>query len=127
MPLFFILSGWLLGAQVIADSLSPQFLRRFWLRRFLRIYPAVWAELLVLLLVAGAIPGLITQAGYDTLPFQLLLWVNLSPVMVQPLNGVRWTLPVELGFSMNFLPGVLSSWTKRRLFWCGAVLLFGLM
>lgn len=81
----------------------------------------------MLLLVAGAIPGLITQAGYDTLPFQLLLWVNLSPVMVQPLNGVRWTLPVELGFSMNFLPGVLSSWTKRRLFWCGAVLLFGLM
>ena len=69
VPLFFILSGWLLGAQVIAANLSPQFLRRFWLRRFLRIYPAVWAELLVLLLVAGAIPGLITQASYDTLPF----------------------------------------------------------
>ena len=63
VPLFFILSGWLLGAQVLANEPSPQFLRRFWLRRFLRIYPAVWAELLVLLLVAGAIPGLITQAG----------------------------------------------------------------
>lgn len=191
VPLFFILSGWLLGAQVIAGSLSPQFLRRFWLRRFLRIYPAVWAELLVLLLVAGAIPGLITQAGYDTLPFQFLLWVNLPPVMAQPLNGVWWTLPVELGFylilpllglvsrwvdwrvmllsallitlswrswiflsanvdsyvvtlpvldsligvlftfmlgfSMNFLPTVLSIRARRRLFWCGAVLLVGLM
>ena len=60
VPLFFILSGWLLGAQVVANEPLPQFLRRFWLRRFLRIYPAVWAELLVLLLVAGAIPGLIT-------------------------------------------------------------------
>ena len=98
VPLFFILSGWLLGAQVIANVPSPQFLRRFWLRRFLRIYPAVWAELAVLLLVAGAIPGLITQAGYDTLPFQFLLWVNLPPVMVEPLNLVWWTLPVELGF-----------------------------
>ncbi|MDG2442630.1 MAG: acyltransferase [Luminiphilus sp.] len=191
VPLFFILSGWLLGAQVIAGSLSPQFLRRFWLRRFLRIYPAVWAELLVLLLVAGAIPGLITQAGYDTLPFQFLLWVNLPPVMVQPLNLVWWTLPVELsfylilpllglmsrlvdwrvmllsallitlswrswiflsanvdsyvltlpvldsligvlftfmlGFSMNFLPTVLSIRARRRLFWCSAVLLLGLM
>jgi len=191
VPLFFILSGWLLGSQVVANEPSPQFLRRFWLRRFLRIYPAVWAELLVLLLVAGAIPGLITQAGYDTLPFQFLLWVNLPPVMVEPLNLVWWTLPVELGFylilpllglisrsvdwrvmllsallitlswrswvflganvdnymvtlpvldsligvlftfmlgfSMNFLPGVLSIWARRRLFWCGAVLLLGLM
>ena len=191
VPLFFILSGWLLGAQVIANGSSTQFLRRFWLRRFLRIYPAVWAELLVLLLVAGAIPGLITQAGYDTLPFQFLLWVNLPPVMVEPLNLVWWTLPVELGFyailpllglisrsvdwrvmllsallitlswrswiflsanvdtylvtlpvldsligvlftfmlgfSMNFLPGVLPIWARRRLCGCGVVLLLGLM
>jgi peptidoglycan/LPS O-acetylase OafA/YrhL len=125
------------------------------------------------------------------LPFQFLLWVNLPPVMVEPLNLVWWTLPVELGFylilpllglisrtvdwrvmllsallitlswrswvflsanvdtylvtlpvldsligvlftfmlgfSMNFLPGVLSIWARRRLFWCGAALLLGLM
>jgi peptidoglycan/LPS O-acetylase OafA/YrhL len=109
VPSFFILSGWLLGAQVIAGSLSPQFLRRFWLRRVLRIYPEVWAELLVLLLVAGAIPGLVPQASYDTLPFQFILWANLPPVMVQPLNGVWWTLPVELGFYLILpLLGMMS-------------------
>ena len=145
----------------------------------------------MLLLVAAAIPGLITQSGYDTLPFQFLLWVNLPPVMVEPLNLVWWTLPVELGFylilpllglmsrfvdwrvmlisallitlswrswvflsanvdtymmtlpvldsligvlftfmlgfSMNFLPTTLSIQSRRRLFWCGAVLLLALM
>ena len=124
VPLFFILSGWLLGAQVIVGNLSPQFLRRFWLRRFLRIYPAVWAELLVLLLVAGAIPGLITQAGYDTLPFQFLLWVNLPPVMVEPLNLVWWTLPVELGFYLILpLLGLMSRLVDWRVMLLSALLI----
>ena len=124
VPLFFILSGWLLGAQVIVGNLSPQFLRRFWVRRFLRIYPAVWAELLVLLLVAGAIPGLITQAGFDTLPFQFLLWVNLPPVMVEPLNLVWWTLPVELGFYLILpLLGLMSRFVDWRVMLLSALLI----
>lgn len=124
VPLFFILSGWLLGAQVIVGNLSPQFLRRFWLRRFLRIYPAVWAELLVLLLVAGSIPGLITQAGFDTLPFQFLLWVNLPPLMVEPLNLVWWTLPVELGFYLLLpLLGLMSRLVDWRAMLLSALLI----
>ncbi|MDE0930243.1 MAG: acyltransferase [Halioglobus sp.] len=114
VPLFFILSGWLLGSQVISTQLSLRFLKRFWARRFLRIYPAVWAELAVLLIVAGAIPGLITQAGYDTLLLQFLLWINLPPMMAAPINGVWWTLPVELGFYLVLpLIGIVC----RRLDW----------
>ena len=109
VPLFFILSGWLLGAQVIASSNASFSLRRFWLRRVLRIYPAVWFELAVLLLLAGLIPGLITPAAYETLPLQVLLWVNLPPVMAEPLNLVWWTLPVELGFYLILpLLGLIS-------------------
>jgi peptidoglycan/LPS O-acetylase OafA/YrhL len=109
VPLFFILSGWLLGAQVIVSSSAPFPLRYFWLRRVLRIYPAVWFELLVLLLLAGLIPGLITPAAYDTLPLQFLLWVNLPPAMAEPLNLVWWTLPVELSFYLILpLLGVIS-------------------
>lgn len=98
VPLFFVLSGYLLGGQVVHANLDTRFLKRFWLRRFLRIYPAVWAELLILLLLGTVISGLISKQGMDTLPLQFLLWVNLPPFMAQPINGVWWTLPVELGF-----------------------------
>ena len=79
VPLFFILSGWLLGGQVIRADITAGYLRHFWTRRFLRIYPAVWAELLVLLLLARSIPGLIDAASYNTLHLQFLLWLNLPP------------------------------------------------
>lgn len=98
VPLFFVLSGYLLGAQVIDTELSARFLKRFWLRRAVRIYPAVWAELLVLLLLGTIIAGLITNEGMETLPLQFLLWVNLPPAMATPINLVWWTLPVELSF-----------------------------
>lgn len=114
VPLFFILSGWLLGGQVVLRDLSLSYLRRFWTRRFLRIYPAVWAELVVLLLLAGLIPGLITQASYDTLHLQFLLWLNLPPFMATPMNLVWWTLPVELGFYM-LLPFI--AWFAGRVGW----------
>ena len=114
VPLFFILSGWLLGGQVIRADITGAYLRRFWTRRFLRIYPAVWAELLILLLIAGSIPGLINQASYDTLHLQFLLWLNLPPFMAAPLNGVWWTLPVELGFYL-LLP--LLGWCVGFINW----------
>lgn len=114
VPLFFILSGWLLGGQVIRADITPGYLRQFWTRRFLRIYPAVWAELLILLLIAGSIPGLVNQASYDTLHLQFLLWLNLPPFMAAPLNGVWWTLPVELGFYL-LLP--LLGWCAGFINW----------
>lgn len=114
VPLFFILSGWLLGAQVTQTAITPHYLRQFWTRRFLRIYPAVWAELIILLLIAGSIPGLIHQESYDTLHLQFLLWLNLPPFMASPINGVWWTLPVELGFYL-LLP--LLGWLVSFISW----------
>ena len=114
VPLFFVLSGLLLGAQVAQADLSGAFLTRFWRRRFFRIYPAVWLQLIVLLIVATFLPGLISQASYQTLWLQVLLWVNLPPAMASPLNGVWWTLPVELGFYV-LLP--LVGWASQRVGW----------
>lgn len=98
VPLFFVLSGYLLGQQVIGAHINAAFLGRFWARRALRIYPAVWAELLVLLLIAVWLPGFVSKEGMDTLPLQFLLWINLPPAMATPINLVWWTLPVELCF-----------------------------
>ncbi|MDG2443474.1 MAG: acyltransferase [Luminiphilus sp.] len=124
VPLFFILSGWLLGGQVVTHTNSSSFLRRFWLRRLLRIYPAVWFELLLLLLLATLIPGLIAPAAYDTLPLQFLLWVNLPPAMAEPLNLVWWTLPVELSFYFILpLLGMISRIVDWRVMLLGALLI----
>ncbi len=52
VPLFFILSGYLLTAQLIARELKPQVAYRFWLRRAMRIYPAFWLQLVALVAIA---------------------------------------------------------------------------
>ena len=44
VPLFFVLSGYLLGGQVIHAQLDVSFLKRFWLRRFLRISHHCWRQ-----------------------------------------------------------------------------------
>lgn len=110
VPLFFILSGWLLGGQVLSNKNSTRFAVRFWLRRLLRIYPAVWAELLILACLGVVIDGLISSANRETMHLQFLLWINLPPQMAQPLNLVWWTLPVELSFYLLLpLVGRLAS------------------
>ncbi|MEL0007718.1 MAG: acyltransferase [Luminiphilus sp.] len=122
VPLFFVLSGYLLGAQVIESRLSAEFLRKFWLRRLVRIYPAVWAELIILLLLSTVIAGLISDKGMETLPLQFMLWVNLPPVMATPINLVWWTLPVELSFyALLPLLGLLVRYMGWRLLLCVAI------
>ena len=122
VPLFFVLSGYLLGAQVIDSELSTKFLKRFWLRRVVRIYPAVWAELIVLLLLGTVVTGLVTNQGMETLPLQFLLWVNLPPAMATPINLVWWTLPVELGlYALLPLLGLLVRIIGWRWLLCLAV------
>lgn len=123
VPLFFVLSGWLLGGQVIDHAITFSFLKRFWLRRFLRIYPAVWVELVVILAVAMVVPGLVNPESYDNLALQFLLWLNLPPVMATPLNGVWWTLPVELGFYLCLpLVGVATAWCRWPILLGGSLL-----
>jgi peptidoglycan/LPS O-acetylase OafA/YrhL len=56
----------------------------------------VWLQLAVLVVLP--LPGLLPGWDVTTLVLNALLWVNLPPWMTPPLNGVWWTLPVELGF-----------------------------
>ena len=114
VPLFFVLSGYLLGSKVIDQRLNRAFITRFWRRRLLRIYPAVWFHLLVLLALAPHIAGLVKPEMWDSLGLQFLLWINMPPQMQAPISNVLWTLPIELSFYL-LLPflGAIS----RRVQW----------
>ena len=114
VPLFFVLSGYILGAQVIRQELTPELVARFWRRRFFRIYPAVWFHLIWLLLASLYVPRLVAPDMWATLHWQFLLWINMPPTMQAPISNVMWTLPIELSFYL-VLPFI--GFLTRRIGW----------
>ncbi len=112
--LFFVLSGYLLASQMRTRTLEWPYLRQFWLRRVIRIYPAYWLQLFILLAVANLLLGLPERVGGWEVVRHVLLWINLPPWMTKPINGVWWTLPIELSFYL-VLP--LLVFMARRIGW----------
>ncbi|WP_041523954.1 acyltransferase family protein [Gilvimarinus agarilyticus] len=98
VPLFFVLSGYLLGGQLKHQQLTGATLIHFWRRRFMRIYPAVWLQLTILALISYWLPSLLPSTSTPELIRNALLWINMPPWMTKPINGVWWTLPIELSF-----------------------------
>jgi len=98
VSLFFVLSGYLLTAHWLDRDMTFQALAHFYKRRIVRIYPAAWLQLIVLIVLAAIWPALFEQATWLKWLLNAVLWVNLPPWFEAPLNGVWWTLPVELMF-----------------------------
>lgn len=111
VPLFFVLSGYLLTAQLLHRPFTKEELSRFWRRRILRIYPAVWLQILLLIIISPFVLGLPSFAWSANTVSNFFLYVNLPPNFATPVNGVWWTLPVELSFYL-LLPGLV--WLERR-------------
>jgi peptidoglycan/LPS O-acetylase OafA/YrhL len=102
---FFIVSGMVIPHSLTREAADP--IRRFAVRRFLRLYPAYWLSALL------ALAGLYLMEGKDW-PGPFFLWrgdgepvlptfaVNLSMLQqfvgIPNLIGVYWTLQVELIF-----------------------------
>lgn len=97
VTLFFVLSGYLLAAQWVQPPTRPGAVWQFWWRRARRIYPAVWAQCVVLAVLGLWLGG---RWSHDLGAWLLnaSLWLHLPPFHAVPINGVWWTLPVELGF-----------------------------
>lgn len=112
VALFFALSGFLLGGQWLARP--EQSFSTYALRRAARIYPAAWLQLAVLAVLLPWLPaGLFPVGGGAAWWFgQISLGFDLPPLFVRPLNGVWWTLPVELSFYL-ILPALC--WLLRRI------------
>ena len=126
VPIFFVVSGFLVSASY---ERAPSLKAYAWFR-FLRIYPALWVCLFVSML-AAAIIGDVSFVNRDA-----LTWVLAQITIVQfynpdflrgygvgVLNGVLWTIPVELQFYIA-LPAIY--WLLRKLKRIDAVLMLSI-
>lgn len=100
VPIFFIISGFLISASL---ELSP-LVRQYALNRFLRIYPALWVCLafsIVILLLSGVSVSSSEFAVWLLAQSSIVQFYNpdfLRGYGVGVLNGSLWTIPVELQF-----------------------------
>ena len=110
VDVFFVLSGFVLTWQVLKDGPTPErpaqssFGSRYWQflrRRILRVFPAYYACLSVLLPLEyfhryGAPPELRDVA------LHLVMFHNMIDSYLQTINGVFWSLPFEFQFYLVF-------------------------
>jgi peptidoglycan/LPS O-acetylase OafA/YrhL len=126
VDLFFVLSGFLIGGILLDHRDSPQLMRTFYVRRFLRIIPVAWLCILLSIVIHhvsadGSAPSIPWWVGFTfTTNFFLAHangWVQ-SPITAQ------WTLAIEEQFYL-FFPWVVRGWPRRSLIWLGPVLILG--
>jgi peptidoglycan/LPS O-acetylase OafA/YrhL len=112
--LFFVLSGFLITGILLDTKLRPDYFRRFYFRRALRILPALYGTLLVLL-IGGWISVRFTAIS-------VLFLANFAAVLgVAQWYGPLWSLAVEEHFYMLW-PFVVRKCSARTLmFLAGAV------
>jgi peptidoglycan/LPS O-acetylase OafA/YrhL len=102
VTIFFVLSGYLLSlpfAEWQAGGRERPDTKRYLKRRLLRVLPAYWAQLAILLVFSLMVgwPGAPPEPG----ALIKLLFMNFLPIPIgvpPSFNMVWWTLPIELSF-----------------------------
>lgn len=107
VPIFFVVSGFLIPASFVTSASTPQ----YFLKRALRIYPAMWVNLCVIIpmmLAAGVFHDPVLSFAW-----LVIVAVTASTVFAQITGsaqvvwnanlpffpgGVLWTITIELGF-----------------------------
>lgn len=109
VDLFFVLSGFLLtlpfARATLADAKHPP-LAHYYKRRLLRVFPAYYAQLAIILVVGGWFVTWTPPGGVPLLA-HLFMFFNIGWNPVRPMVGLWWTLPVELSFYL-LLPFIAS-------------------
>jgi peptidoglycan/LPS O-acetylase OafA/YrhL len=98
--LFFVLSGFLLTlpfAKASLDGAPQPKTGPYFKRRVLRVFPAYWAQLFIILMVGSWFVSW-RDLNPGELISHLFMFLNLGPEPVQTMVSVWWTLPVELSF-----------------------------
>jgi peptidoglycan/LPS O-acetylase OafA/YrhL len=127
VDLFFVLSGFLITTIILRDGQEPQFLRNFYIRRGLRIWPIYYLAILALLLAGRWLPQANDPGG---LPYALVYaqnlpryWSGRSPEF-SPYLAHTWSLAVEEQFYLLW-PALVLLVGPRRLLGAALALLAG--
>jgi peptidoglycan/LPS O-acetylase OafA/YrhL len=117
VDLFFALSGWLLGQQLIRERLTTGTieLRRFWVRRWLRTLPAYYAVLLF------TYAWQVAKGNWHLDPSYIIFAQRYVHTGLMPYFGISWSLCVEEHFYLLIAPFVLLTMRSNRL---GLIALF---
>ena len=104
LDIFFVLSGFLITDILLNTLETKHYLRNFYVRRMLRVFPLYYASLVIFLIVLPAIPGLPIQISYFV-NNQVWLWTYLEnwlyifkPSHNQSALNHLWSLAVEEQF-----------------------------
>ena len=109
VDLFFVLSGFLLALPFARATLSGSAqppLIQYYKRRLLRVFPAYYAQLAIILIFGAWFITWQPLNGVSLLA-HLFMFFNIGWNPVQPIVGIWWTLPVELSFYL-VLPFIAS-------------------
>lgn len=115
VDIFFVLSAFLLAlpfANARAQGAQTPSWREYFKRRVLRILPAYYTQLLLVLLFVGFTENRL-GLSVGSLAAHMVLWLNIGPQPVAPLVSVWWTLPIEFGYYL-LLPFLAPLLTYRR-------------
>jgi peptidoglycan/LPS O-acetylase OafA/YrhL len=128
VAIFFVISGFLITRSYLRNDGG---VLAYLGRRALRIYPALWAQYALVLVLMAATGGFVWHT-LATRAFWSWMWraafmgsnfwagalTNYTPFVYTGLykwypNDVLWTIPVEIGFYL-LVPLFFASWMRRR-------------
>ncbi len=119
--LFFVLSGFLITGILLDTKSRPDYYKRFYFRRALRILPLYYTVLALLAAVVRAhlVPR---HASWSFLGLSAIYLANITPLFGVPMQyGVLWSLAVEEHFYLIW-PAVVRSISRRTVMVCGGAI-----
>jgi peptidoglycan/LPS O-acetylase OafA/YrhL len=120
--LFFVLSGFLITGILLDSKPKPQYYRRFYIRRALRILPAFYLLLLLLSVLprTGWLEG--RRVGWPFITLSFFYLANVTDFFGVPGQyAALWSLAVEEHFYLLW-PMAIRAFSRRTAAWCAAAI-----
>jgi peptidoglycan/LPS O-acetylase OafA/YrhL len=113
--LFFALSGFLITGILLDTKHRANYYQRFYLHRALRILPAYYAVLLLILLIGPLSLNHHENVSWKFLGLSAIYLANMAALFGAPMQfGVLWSLAVEEHFYIIW-PGIIRNFDRRTI------------